>query len=68
MGIRIMKGILEMFGNRERVLEISKMTKRELAVMHIQNGGLLGLANYMKWSHDELVNAVILDEAIYSAD
>jgi hypothetical protein len=42
---------------------VSKMTKSQLAQMHVDNGGLMGFAHYKTWSHDELVNAVIIDLA-----
>jgi hypothetical protein len=43
---------------------VSKMSKTQLAQMHVDNGGLMGFAHYKTWSHDELVNAVIIDLAV----
>jgi hypothetical protein len=45
---------------RER--ELRKLSKQELAQMHINNGGLLRLSEYMKWTKDELVAEVLFDE------
>lgn len=52
----------------KRVAELSKMTKAQLAQMHVNYGGLMGFANYVKWSKDELVNTVLQDEALNSND
>lgn len=46
----------------KRIREISRMTKRELAMLHVRNGGLMGLSVYLKWTKDELINAIISDE------
>lgn len=46
----------------QRIKEISRMHKDKLARMHKYNGGLMPLSDYLRWSHDELVNAVIEDE------
>lgn len=46
----------------KRIREISQMPKTTLARMHLANGGLMPLADYLRWSHDELVKAVIEDE------
>lgn len=43
---------------------VSEMPKDMLARMHVDNGGLMGFNHYLKWSHDELVNAVIIDLAV----
>lgn len=46
----------------KRIRELARMTKSVLARMHKQNGGLMPLADYLKWTKDELVNAVLEDE------
>lgn len=43
--------------------QLEKMTKRELAEMHVRNGGLMGLSTYLKWTKDELVSTVLTDES-----
>lgn len=48
--------------------QLDKMTKRQLAEMHVANGGLMGLATYLKWSKDELVNTVLQDEALFQVE
>ena len=48
--------------NGKRAQERSKMTKSQLASMHVTNGGLMGLNTYLKWSKDELVNVILSDE------
>ena len=50
--------------NDRRIKELAKMPKWQLANMHVANGGLMGLATYMKWTKDELVDAVARDENI----
>lgn len=44
--------------------QILKMTKYELARTHVANGGLMGLATYLKWTKEELQNAVLEDNGI----
>lgn len=48
--------------------ELNKMTKRTLAEMHVRNGGIMGLATYLKWTKDELVSTVLQDELIMGMD
>lgn len=45
------------------VAELSKMTKRQLAEMHVANGGLMGLSTYLKWTKDELISTILTDES-----
>jgi len=47
-----------------RYRELARLPKQQLAVMHVRNGGLMGLAVYLKWGKDELIAAVIEDEGI----
>ena len=47
-----------------RIREIQAMPKDRLARMHVANGGQMGLATYLKWRKDELVNIVLEDEGI----
>ena len=47
-----------------RIREIQRMPKDRLARMHVANGGQMGLATYLKWRKDELVNIVLEDEGI----
>jgi hypothetical protein len=46
----------------KRLRELNRKSKRELARMHKANGGLMPLADYLRWSKDELVGAVMDDE------
>jgi hypothetical protein len=39
--------------------DLSRKPKHELARIHVQQGGLMGLAVYLKWRKDELVNAIL---------
>jgi hypothetical protein len=39
--------------------KLSKMTKSQLALMHVANGGLMGYATYMKWTKEELINEIL---------
>lgn len=48
--------------NDNRYKYLSKKPKAELAQMHVANGGLMGLATYMKWTKDELVSILLEDE------
>jgi len=48
----------------DKIREISRKSKFELAQMHVANGGIMGLATYLKWRKDELVNAVLEDMGI----
>lgn len=45
-----------------RRAQLDKVRKAELARMHVDNGGLMGLQTYLGWHKDELVNAVLEDE------
>lgn len=45
-----------------RYRQLSKMPKHELAAFHRCGGGLLDVREYMGWSKDELVRAVLDDE------
>ncbi len=47
----------------DRIAQLYKMTKDQLARMHVANGGLMGYATYRKWTKDELVNAILEDES-----
>ena len=53
--------------NDQRIKELAKLPKWQLAQMHTANGGLMGLAVYQKWSKDELLRAVIEDETLAEA-
>jgi hypothetical protein len=44
-----------------RVEAVSRLSKRVLAERHIRAGGVLSLREYLRWSHDELVDAVLED-------
>ena len=46
----------------DRYRYLSKLPKLTLAQMHVRNGGLMGLATYMKWHKDELISILIEDE------
>jgi len=54
--------------NADRAKELNRMSKRELAAMHVQYGGLLGFLTYAKWSKDELVNTILQDESMTNGD
>jgi hypothetical protein len=41
-----------------------RMDKRFLATKHKNNGGLLTVAEYMKWTKDELINTLIEDDKL----
>lgn len=43
--------------------QLAKMTKRQLAEMHVANGGLMGLATYLQWTKDELISTILTDES-----
>jgi hypothetical protein len=47
-----------------RSAELGRLTKSKLAVMHSANSGLLSAVEYIKWKHEELVNAVLEDEGL----
>jgi hypothetical protein len=47
-----------------RSAELGRKGKPELAVMHSANTGLLSVSEYVKWKHEELVNAVLEDEGL----
>jgi hypothetical protein len=47
----------------ERMAELTKLPKQELARIHAVNGGLMGIKIYLKWTKDELINAVLRDES-----
>ena len=44
--------------------QLTKLSKDQLALMHHNAGGAMGLKVYLKWTKDELVNAVLQDEGI----
>lgn len=44
--------------------QILKMSKNDLARTHVANGGLMGLPTYLKWTKEELQNAVMEDYGI----
>lgn len=46
----------------QRTRELSRVPKNVLASMHKQNGGLMPLATYRKWTKAELVNEILEDE------
>jgi hypothetical protein len=48
----------------ERERELQKLRKPQLVQMHVRNGGLMGVETYMKWTKQELINAVLEDEGI----
>lgn len=48
----------------QRTKELNKLPKAQLAQMHADNGGLMGLATYMQWRKDELVTALLEDEGL----
>lgn len=43
------------------IKELSKLSKAQLIDRHIANGGLMGRAEYARWTKDELLSAVIED-------
>jgi len=45
-----------------RVRQLQALGKPALARIHVDNGGLMGLATYLRWSKDELIAAIIEDE------
>lgn len=47
---------------RAHYATIRKWTKHDLVLRHRMNGGAMQTYEYMKWSKDELVNAVMEDE------
>ena len=47
-----------------RLAQIQRTPKAQLARIHVANGGQMGLATYLKWRKDELVNIVAEDEGI----
>ena len=49
---------------RARLIELSKLPRPQLARMHVANGGQMGLATYLKWRKDELINAILEDEGL----
>ena len=49
---------------KQRIRELTRTPKADLARMHVRNGGLMGLQTYLRWSKDELINAVLEDEGI----
>ena len=51
----------------QRIKELAKLPKWQLAQMHKSNGGLMPLADYQKWTKDELLSAVIEDEGLATA-
>ena len=53
--------------NDQRIKELARMPKGQLAQMHKTNGGLMPLSTYQKWTKDELLSAVIEDERIAEA-
>ena len=54
--------------NDQRIKELARLPKWQLAQMHKANGGLMGLAVYQKWTKDELLRAVIEDESYQQAE
>lgn len=48
--------------DRKRIIELSKLSKAELARIHAANGGLMGADTYRTWTKAELLEAVIEDE------
>ena len=46
----------------QRAKELRKLGKDQLALMHHNAGGQMGLKVYLQWRKDELVNAVLQDE------
>ena len=49
---------------RARLLELSKLSKLQLAALHVQQGGLMGVSTYMQWRKDELVNIILEIEGL----
>jgi hypothetical protein len=39
--------------------DLGRKPKHELARIHVQQGGLMGLAVYLKWRKDELVTTIL---------
>jgi len=44
--------------------ELRKLSKRQIAQMHIDNGGCMLLSEYMKWTKDELIAEVLEDQRV----
>ena len=49
---------------RARLLELNKLPKSALAQLHVQQGGQMGYATYLKWRKDELVNVILECEGL----
>ena len=47
----------------KRYNELRKLPKRELAEMQHNRGGLLAVAEYMRWTKEELIDAILDSEA-----
>jgi hypothetical protein len=47
-----------------RAKELRKLPKPTLVQMHLNNGGLMGRAVYMKWKREELVTEILEDEGL----
>lgn len=43
----------------ERSAQLQKLTKREIAQIHIDQGGQMTLNTYLTWLKEELVDSVI---------
>ena len=43
---------------------LNKLSKYELAAMHVRNGGLMGLPTYLKWTKDELISVILEDQRL----
>ena len=44
--------------------ELRQLPKKQIAQMHIDNGGLMLLSEYMKWTKDELIAEVLEDQRV----
>jgi hypothetical protein len=42
--------------------ELRKLPKKQIAQMHIDNGGCMLMSEYMKWTKDELIAEVLEDQ------
>jgi hypothetical protein len=46
--------------------ELERLSKLTLAKMHADNGGIMGVGTYKKWTKEELINTVLDDELVRS--
>lgn len=46
-----------------RYQELNKLSKHQLAQMHVTRGGLMGLSTYLKWTKDEIIAEIMYHES-----